>query len=203
MSELGNGLLGAVCAGGIIVGVVALDGVADGVDAGVESAWGKVWRWCEDRVGRGEGEEMQEGEEMVIDEEGTRREVEVHEMEEVTSTVRPRGSELSPSQRKERPALPASAFPALPLPPSPSGQEVAYTSGSSCLYESGQHASGLLGPSPMPPRRTSVGWQHFTGNGFHRHEQKLRAVEQWSNMGRRGRTFDEVLREVEEKDEQE
>jgi hypothetical protein len=71
LSELGNGLLGAVCAGGIIVGLVALDRVADSVNAGVESAWRKVWRSCKDRAGRGEGiEKRREEEEMVFDEEG-------------------------------------------------------------------------------------------------------------------------------------
>jgi hypothetical protein len=54
----------------------------------------------------------------------------------------------------------------------------------------------------MSPRLTETGWQHFTGNVFHRHEQKLRAFGQWSNMGRRDRTFDEILKEVEDVDEQ-
>lgn len=133
-SELCNGLFGLICAGGIIVGVVALDSVAAAVDERAERMWGKVWRWCGDRVQRGEG----------------------------------RG--LSPLQSQ--------------------------------AHAHSTHSSGLLGPSPMPRRRADAGWQHFTGNGFHRHEQKLRAVGQWSNMGRRDRTFDEILKEVEEMDEQ-
>jgi hypothetical protein len=200
LTELGNGLVGLVCAGGMILGFVVLDGVADGVDAGVESAWGKVWRWCGDWVGSSGGGYV-EGEEGM-------------DMEDVASQ----------SQGKEGQALPDFTFPPLPNTPSTLTQEVTYTSSSSQptlqhptprrrpdhntqelqhsqTYATGNHASGLLGPSPMPHRRTSADWQHFTGTGFHRHEQKLRAISQWSNMGSRDRTFDEILREVEEMDE--
>jgi hypothetical protein len=221
LTELGNGLVGLVCAGGMILGFVVLDGVADGVDAGVESAWGTVWRWCGNWVGRSGGGHA-EGEEgvVVFGAEGTAvglRDAVARERTEMEDV-------MSQSQGKERPALPDFTFPPLPNTPSPLTQEVTYTSSSSQptlqyptprrrpdhntqelqhsqTYATGNHASGLLGPSPMPHRRTSADWQHFTGDGFHRREQKLRAVGQWSNMGRRDRTFDEILREVEEMDE--
>lgn len=62
------------------------------------------------------------------------------------------------------------------------------------------HASGLLGPSPMPPRRTASNeWKNFTGQGFYKYQQKLEAVNEWSNPGSR-RTFEEVMRGVRGKD---
>lgn len=138
-------------------------------------------------------------------------------------------SERGPSRRSGRPALPAFTFSPLPdtramnSPPSPQ-QEYAYTSSTmypaldhsiprrraehdasnllhSRTYADGTHASGILGASPMPARRTTQSeWQHFTGQGLHKHEQKLKAVNLWAMLGRRNRTFDEILKEVEEMD---
>ena len=61
-----------------------------------------------------------------------------------------------------------------------------------------EHPSGLLGPSPMPPRRSALqGWKHFTGTVFYKYQQKLEAVNRWSNPGS-SRSLEEVMRGVEE-----
>ena len=55
--DLGKGVVGVVCAGSLIRGVVALGDTAEGSDrVDVEGKWGAVWRWWRDRAGRGGGE---------------------------------------------------------------------------------------------------------------------------------------------------
>ncbi|KAF9701551.1 hypothetical protein EKO04_001117 [Ascochyta lentis] len=72
---------------------------------------------------------------------------------------------------------------------------------SSSSYDT--HASGLLGPSPVPPRRTAAPeLKHFTGQGFWKHQQKLKAAEKWSSTGRGGRSFEEVLTDVVEREQE-
>lgn len=253
LSELGNGLTGLMCAGGIVMGVVALENVAEGVDADVEEAWGKVWRWVKDKISgprtpggeEGEGGEGQEVEEvMMFDDEGrsaflrdtppaTPPSMQDDSGDSLAVPATPpaqQSSERGSSRRSGCPALPAFTFPPLPdtrainSPPSPPQQEYAYTSStmqpalnhpvprrraehdaSNLLhfhtYADGTHASGILGASPMPARRTTQSeWQHFTGQGLHKHEQKLKAVNLWAVPGRRNRTFDEILKEVGEMD---
>ncbi|KAJ8116307.1 hypothetical protein OPT61_g2252 [Boeremia exigua] len=62
------------------------------------------------------------------------------------------------------------------------------------------HASGILGPSPMPPLRPPEEWRHFTGRGFHEHQQKLNAVAEWSNPGST-KSLREIVRRAKELDE--
>lgn len=55
--DLGKGVVGVVCAGGLVWGVVALGDTAEGSDrVDVEGKWRAVWRWWRDRAGRGGGE---------------------------------------------------------------------------------------------------------------------------------------------------
>ncbi|KAF1925821.1 uncharacterized protein M421DRAFT_232381 [Didymella exigua CBS 183.55] len=237
LTELGNGLIGLVCAGGIVMGVVILDHVSDAVDTGIEAAWGEVWRRIKDCVagGRGEHEGNEMEEVMMFNEEGNT--VFLHEsppgtpkeeIQGVAEPVTPRDS-FEPCEEGGNGTLGLLAFTLPPLPqtramnspPSPPRQEFAYTSSSSQspfyhpvphqrvghgipgflhsqTYADENHTSGLLGPSPMPQRRTDPGWQHFTGRGFDRHRQKLEAVSEWSHPGTRARKFDDILEEIEE-----
>ncbi|KAH6644406.1 hypothetical protein C7974DRAFT_439727 [Boeremia exigua] len=63
------------------------------------------------------------------------------------------------------------------------------------------HASGLLGPSPMPSRYAIPEWKHFTGQGFHKHHQRQGAVARWLISGS-SRSLEETTREIERIDEQ-
>lgn len=53
----------------------------------------------------------------------------------------------------------------------------------------------------MPPRRIGPQeWKNFTGVGFYRYQQKLKAVGEWSNPGSSG-SSEEVMQRVEDPEE--
>lgn len=71
---------------------------------------------------------------------------------------------------------------------------------SDTLIEEKPHASGLLGQSPMPPRRTIPDqWENFSGKGFYKYYRKLEAVSKWQNPGN-SRSFEDMPRKVEDMD---
>lgn len=223
-NELTNGFFGLICAGGVVVGVLAIDGVARETGVDVEGAWGMIWRWAKDCVCDERGEEQGADEVAMFDTEGNSvflREV-LSETPKGHVTMEMEGTSLTMS---------ASTFSPLPRtrvmasPPSTPKREFTDTSTSlqpplqypmplhradhdknglslTQTYTDGHHTSGLLGPSPMPPRRTGPEWQHFTGQGFDRHRKKLEAVSEWSHPGRQNKTLGEVKKELEEVDDE-
>lgn len=208
LSELGNGLIGLACAGCIVVAVVALDSATEGVGAGVEEAWGRMWRWVGDRVRGQEGEV--EDETRMLDEGGDGSVLyqdQDQDQDQQPGTLLDQTTPMRALRQEQSHGL---HLPSFTFPPSSEGGSEEYSRPrqrvdrhplSSHIYADTQHASGLLGPSPLPPRSSvQPAWTNFTGQGFHRHEQRLKAVSLWATPGRRGRTFDEVLREVEESD---
>lgn len=71
---------------------------------------------------------------------------------------------ISPSQANRVPKLPSVHY----SPPPPEDY----------------HASGLLGPSPVPERYAAPGWKHFTGEGFWRRQQEIDDVNRMAHLGK-------------------
>lgn len=174
-------LVGVVCAGSGIWAVLKWE---EGEEAGVlrwgldlEDVWGRVWRWVTDRWGKGVGE----GESTVVSPARVQDRAVRVALEGESTTADSSHADVSTA-----PGTPS------PHPHSSPEQPLlhSFTHNTAFDLDHTDHASGLLGPSPMPPR-----FRHFTGAGFHKHAQELRAAAKSSVHGRK---FEEVLRDIEE-----
>jgi hypothetical protein len=225
--EIGYGVVGVVCAGGFVRGVLALEDAGKAVDVDVEGIWGEMWRWCRDRVfwdgGGGGGEEGGEVERtMMFSPDGSCSVFlqDALEAQRPTTLPPPQSNSISLQQTPTRPASsvvvlpPFENIPPLDSPPLTRRHEYAYTTSltqlspyhpTSCRrtdqntsHVLNEHPSGLLGPSPMPSRHIDPQeWKNFTGMGLYKYQQKLEAVGEWSNLGN-SRSFEEVMQRVED-----
>jgi hypothetical protein len=179
-------LVGVLCAGS---GIWAILKCEEGEEASVlrwgldlEDVWGRVWLWVTDQWGKG----VDEGESTVPSSARVQDCAVQFKLKGQSTTADSSHGDASTS-----PGTP------LPHPQSLPSQSLHHslTHNTAFKLDHTDHASGLLGPSPMPPR-----FRHFTGTGFRKHAQELKAVEKWSTYGRK---FEEVLRDIEESESRE
>ncbi|KAJ4992928.1 hypothetical protein SVAN01_01632 [Stagonosporopsis vannaccii] len=228
LEQLGAGLVGAVCAGGVGCLVIAWDWM----DEGLENTWGRVWRWVKDRVFSEvwdeEGDRENEGTVIfdgdgnsvfLLDESepdlGSERKGPATPMQERDSAgeAGPVDSVLNAStgtnSSRETPGrLPRLKLLSRPLFRTPQtnlsshhadrGPNIPSADLSTPLPEE-NHPSGLSGPSPMPSRHAANEWKHFTGQGFWKRQQEIDDVSRMLHAGR-ARSLDKIQRDVEEMD---
>ena len=174
-------LVGVLCAGSGIWAVLKWE---EGAEAGVlrwspdlEDVWGRVWRWVTDQWGKG----VDEGESTVLSSARAKDRAAGGALEGEGTTADSSHKDVSTA-----PGTPS------PQPRSLPEQSLHHslTHNTAFDLDHADHASGLLGPSPMPPR-----FRHFTGAGFHKHAQELRAA---GRSSAHGQNFGEVLRVIKE-----
>ena len=184
---LSAALVGVLCAGSCIWAVLKLEEGEE--EAGVlrwgpslEDVWGRAWRWVMDRWGKG----VDEGDSTVLSPARVQESAAVSKLEGESTTA-----DSSDGDASTTPSTPS------PHPQSLPEQSLQHSRTRNMAFDMDHtdYASGLLGPSPMPPR-----FRHFTGAGFRKHAQELKAAEKWSAYGRK---FGEVLRDVEESESRE
>lgn len=165
------------------MGVVGLVLLLEGASERVEGDLGGVWRGVGDVVVwlRGRSAE-DEGEDEVGRDSGFGR-TQMVPVVEAGLPVAPRGYQEEP-RRSRSPSLSLSSVESLDFPLSPHREQDDRAPLSSQPYlhhpvpeRRIPHASGLLGPSPMPTRHSNANeWSNLGGKGFYRYQQKLEAA---------------------------